>query len=404
MPSPTKQNEPAPERSRLQSQIENELCALENGELRTERQVQALAQLLPDATADQIVRAERMQVALLAEGRPLKDLPVLGIDVVSNPDGTKEISYHEILPAKPVLTPRHLNPTSPDSPLFTKDLPMKFLGKVSDARGVSPRIQFLHTWDNQQAAERVLELIGHQSRVTYHNGLPITWDKNVDGKAWSTNIDTIYFSDWLRESGALNDNVKVAVELGCGAGGISQNILKYCLRLEKLTFTDIDPNALNCARRNLKPLAREADVSWVIGKGVEGITAPGTVDLLVSNPPYVPTPSGDGDKDHYSGTKLIRRLFKDGIKLLNPNNAEAAIFVQMSSVTLPDFERYRKEFPDVEVTQVGKPVRVPLRISGLLREPEVLDFVMKQGGLEYNENDPLGYYHEIMAFRLKPKR
>ncbi len=92
------------------------------------------------------------------------------------------------------------------------------------------------------------------------------------------------------------------------------------------------------------------------------------------------------------------------MQLLNPNNPDAAIYVQMSSVTLPDFNRYRGEHPEVEVTPISTPVRVPLRISGLLREPEVLDFVKKQGGLEFVKGDPLGYYHEIMAFRLKPKR
>jgi len=30
--------------------------------------------------------------------------------------------------------------------------------------------------------------------------------------------------------------------------------------------------------------------------------------------------------------------------------------------------------------------------------------VRKQGGLEFVDGDPLGYYHDIMAFRLKPKR
>jgi hypothetical protein len=404
MPSPSIHTEAAPERSRLQSEIERELEALEKGELRTEAQVQALAKLLPDATAQQIARAERLQVALLAEGHPLKELPVLGIEVTSRRNGTKDISYYEILPAHPSLTPSQLNPTSTESPIFTHELPMRFLGNVEDARGISPRVHFLHTWDDQQAAERVLELIGHQSRVTYHNDLPITWDKNIDGKAWSTNIDTVYFSDWLRECGALSDTVKVAVEVGCGAGGISQNVLSHCGNLERLIFTDIDPNAINCARRNLKPLASDTQVSWVIGKGIDGIAAPGTVDLLVSNPPYIPTPSGDGDKDHYSGTKLIRRLFRDGIKLLNPDNLDAAMYVQMSSVTLPDFERYCSEHPDVEVSRIGTPVRVPLRISGLLREPHVLDFVMKQGGLEYIKDDPLGYYHEIMAYRLRPKR
>jgi hypothetical protein len=281
---------------------------------------------------------------------------------------------------------------------------MELLGTVEDARLVTPRVFILSQWPNKLGAERVLDLIGDQSRLTYHNGLPITWDKNVDGKAWSTNIDTVYFSDWLRECGALNESVKVSAEVGCGAGGISQAVLANCPNIRKHIYTDIDPNAINCARRNLAPLVGDAEVSWQIGKGIKGLVEPGTLDILVTNPPYIPTPSGDGDKDHYSGTKLIKRLFEDGMQLLNPNNPDAAIYVQMSSVTLPDFERYRAEHPEVEVTPISTPVRVPLRISGLLREPEVLDFVKKQGGLEFVEGDPLGYYHEIMAFRLKPKR
>jgi hypothetical protein len=262
----------------------------------------------------------------------------------------------------------------------------------------------MRDWPDAQAIERVGDLIGAQSRLTYHNGLPITWDKNVDGKAWSTNIDTVYFSDWLVACGALNERVKVAAEVGCGAGGISQTVLAKCANLERHIYTDIDPNAINCARRNLAPLVNGRDVSWLIGKGVRGIVEPGTLDLLVTNPPYIPTPSGDGDKDHYSGTKLIRRLFEDGIHLLNPDNPDAAIYVQMSSVTMPDFRRYCKEHTEVAVSLVSKPVRVPLRISGLLEEPEVLEFVMEQGGLEYIEGDPLGYYHDIMAYRLQPNR
>ena len=387
----------------VQQFIESELEALRNGDVRSERQVRALFDLLPEATGSQIATAERLRVGLLAEGRPLDTIPSLGITIDTEVDGSKSIGYHEILHPPIPFTQEELNPISKDSPLFTGGVKMVLLGRVEDARLVSPRVSMLREWSNKLAAERVLDLIGDQSRLTYHNGLPITWDKNVDGKAWSTNIDTVYFSDWLRASGALNESVKVSAEVGCGAGGISQAVLANCPNLEKHIYTDIDPNAINCARRNLAPLVGKAEVAWCIGKGVTGIVEPGTLDLLVTNPPYIPTPSGDGDKDHYSGTKLIKRLFEDGIRLLNPNNPEAAIYVQMSSVTLPDFSRYRAEHPDVEVQMIGTPVRVPLRISGLLREPEVLDFVRKQGGLEFVDGDPLGYYHDIMAFRLKPK-
>ncbi len=388
----------------VQDFIQSELGALQRGDLRDERQIKALFDLLPEGTASQIATAERLQLALLAQGRPITRLPSLGIDIESKSDGSKTISYFEVIHPSTPFAIEQLNPTCKDSPLFRREVPMELLGTVRDARLVTPRVSVLSQWKNQLGAERVLDLIGDQSRLTYHNGLPITWDKNVDGKAWSTNIDTVYFSDWLRECGALNDSVKVSAEIGCGAGGISQAVLANCPNLETHVYTDIDPNAINCARRNIMPLAGDTEVSWRIGKGIKGIVDQGTLDLLVTNPPYIPTPSGDGDKDHYSGTKLIKRLFEDGVHLLNPNNPDAAIYVQMSSVTLPDFERYRAEHPGFEVTRISTPVRVPLRISGLLREPEVLDFVTKQGGLEVVENEPLRYYHEIMAFRLKPKR
>lgn len=125
----------------------------------------------------------------------------------------------------------------------------------------------------------------------------------------------------------MNDRVRVSAEIGCGAGGVSQAILANCPNLTKHVYTDIDSNAVNYARRNLLPLKGEAEVSWVIGKGIAGLVEPGTLDLLVTNPPYIPTPTGDGDKDHYSGTKLINRLFEDGLPLLNPRNPKAAIYM-----------------------------------------------------------------------------
>jgi hypothetical protein len=367
-------------------------------------QVKVLFDLLHEGTTGQIGRAERLKVGLLAEGSPLTELPQLCITIEANKDGTKSISYGEVIGPRTNPPDDYLNPTTANSPLFRRDIEVKLLGRVEDARLVTPRVCKVLHWPDQSAIERLFELNNAQSRLTYHNGIPVTWNKDVDGKAWSTNIDTVYFSDWLRQCGALNEKVRVSAEVGCGAGGISQAVLANCSNLTKHVYTDIDPNAINCARRNLRPLAGEAEVSWLIGKGIKGLVEPGTLDLLVTNPPYIPTPTGEGDKDHYSGTKLIKRLFKDGIPLLNPNNPDAAIYVQMSSVTLPDFARYQAEYPEVEVTAICKPVRVPLRISGLLREPEVLDFVKKQGGLEFIEIDALQYYHEIMAFRLKPKR
>lgn len=407
---PTKNLQTNDSQTAVYQQISSELDALERGELRSQAQVLILQKLLDEATGGSVDdlrrRAEQLHVRMLAdEGvNPLRSLPLLAIVIDSKEDGSKDISYHEVLPTTPELTLDDLNPKNTDSPLFPGRLGTAHLATVRDARSVSPRCTVLAQSPGWINIEHIQDLERCQSRITYHHGRPLTWDKNIDGKAWSTNIDTVYFSDWLNDTGVFNSRVKSAVEIGVGTGGISQALLASCSRLERLVFTDIDPHAINAARRNLRPYRGNADVSWAIGKGLQGLVPPGSLDLIVTNPPYIPHPDGDGDKDHYSGTKMIKRLFVDGIPLLNPNNPEAAIYVQMSSVTLPDFEMYRKEHPEVEVSLVGSPVRVPLRLLGLRREPHVVDYIEKRGGLEVVPDDPLRYYHTIMAFRLRPKR
>jgi hypothetical protein len=387
----------------VQNLIEHELTAIERGEIRSESQIRTLFSLLPDASREQIARAERLQLAVLVEGRALTEMPVLGIEITTQPDGSKNIAYYENRRSER-FSDEDLNPSSTNSRLFSpKTLPRHFLGSIEDARLITPTHTALRSWSNVVNAERANDLVRDGSRLTYFNGIPATWDKNVDHKAWSTNIDTVCFSDWLKSAGVLNSSVRHSLEVGSGIGGISQVILTSCQNLERHVYTDIDPNAINATRRNLRPLVGNREVAWFIGKGVEGLAPPGGFDLIVGNPPYIPHPDGDGDIDHYSGTKLIKRLFEDGIKALNPNNPNACICIQISSVTLPDFERYQREHPGVEVSLLCKPVRVPLKILGLLRDERVLHFLKEQGKLEYCPNDPLQYYHEIMAYKLTPR-
>ncbi len=391
-------------RELVRDTIEHELAAMERGDLRSEAQVTALFNLLPDASREQIARAERLQLATLVEGRLLTEIPVLGIDVETQPDGTINISYFENHHDED-FSQEDLNPTSRDSLFFRpKDIKRTLLGTERDARLITPTHTRLRRWPNEVNAAKAEILTRAGTRLTRFDGIPATWDINVDQKAWSTNIDTVYFSNWLKAAGVLNDSVKQSLEVGSGIGGISQVLVTSCPALQRHVFTDIDPNAINATRRNLRPLLSNQEVTWYIGKGVEGLAPPEGFDLIVGNPPYIPDPDDAGDTNHWSGTKLLRRLFSDGIKALNPNNPDACVCVQISSVTLPDFKRYTEENPDVEVTRIGGPLRVPLRILGLLRDERVLNFLKKQGHLEYLPDDPMQYYHEIMAYKLTPRR
>ena len=76
----------------------------------------------------------------------------------------------------------------------------------------------------------------------------------------------------------------VVVDLCCGCGAVAATLLAARPELD-LHAADVDPAAVRCARRNL-PADRvhEGDLYTAVPEGLRG-----PVDVLVANPPYVPT-------------------------------------------------------------------------------------------------------------------
>jgi release factor glutamine methyltransferase len=95
----------------------------------------------------------------------------------------------------------------------------------------------------------------------------------------------------------------LAVEIGCGTGIIGVTL---ALELPRLTVhaTDVNPNAVALAERNAHLLGCDVRMEFHQGNRFAPLPAhlKGQVDLLVSNPPYIPTgeiPELAGEvKDH----------------------------------------------------------------------------------------------------------
>ena len=75
------------------------------------------------------------------------------------------------------------------------------------------------------------------------------------------------------------------LEVGTGTGCIALSIAKEAGA--KVTATDISPDAIACATRNVEALGLEEQVTIVETDCTEGVEGP--FDVLVSNPPYIPT-------------------------------------------------------------------------------------------------------------------
>jgi release factor glutamine methyltransferase len=93
--------------------------------------------------------------------------------------------------------------------------------------------------------------------------------------------------DWLdRAFGASEENPVVVVDLCCGCGAIGAAIATARPRCE-LHSVDIEPRAVDCARRNLSPLGGQVYVGDLFQPLAARLR--GHIDLLVANAPYVPT-------------------------------------------------------------------------------------------------------------------
>lgn len=411
--------------SEVELHIKSELAALANKELRSQEQIEALARLLKDASVETFVQANKYNIWTLAYGSPLRELPVLVIDVISRPDGLRDIKYYKVLDEGKKWTEEELNPTHPDNRLSRKDFTASLLAEVKDAKVITPTQSAISAISDKYLAQELQTLVAGGKRITYVHGVPATWDHEVDQRAWSTNGDTVFFIDKLIAAGAFHPSIKTAAEIGCGTGAISQATILNCKNLEHFIYTDIDPNAINATRRNITPLLGNISSQWFLGKGLTGIIRPGTLDLLLCNPPYLPDPNQDGDKDHYSGTKLIERIITEGMTLLNKDNPHAAAYIQASNLTGKDIEKYRKMYPDVEITPICEEFRVPLLNFHILNNRPMIEYLLKEHGLEDASHESVHqnaeengltsdessqeltqscrYFHKIIAYRIRPK-
>ncbi|MCX6690428.1 MAG: class I SAM-dependent methyltransferase [Methanoregula sp.] len=138
---------------------------------------------------------------------------------------------------------------------------------------------------------------------------------------YSPEADTFLLADAARAEVKAGDRV---LEVGTGTGYIAAELLRTC----DVVATDINPHAVLCARNN--------GVEVVRGDLFAGIR--GTFDLVIFNPPYLPTQPGERIDDWLeyaleggeSGRVVIERFAAEVGRVLAPGGR---ILLLISSLT-----------------------------------------------------------------------
>jgi release factor glutamine methyltransferase len=120
------------------------------------------------------------------------------------------------------------------------------------------------------------------------------------------------------------------VDVGTGSGCLA---LACAHEHKTATFlaTDVSPEALEVARENAETLGLSERVAFRAGNLLEPVTADGPFDVIVSNPPYIPTgvvPTLErGVRDYephlaldggVDGLRVVAPLIEQAVALLKP--------------------------------------------------------------------------------------
>jgi hypothetical protein len=185
---------------------------------------------------------------------------------------------------------------------------------------------------------KLIDELYSQPRKTEFDGVSAILDNEKYPKIFGSNIDTIYFCNVLKKHKHLFKNIKSFFELGIGGSFISKYIISK-FNIKEAYLNDIEKDAIDYAVQDLdlpkittssmkttmitspfhcKKIEKNG-ITFFQGDGLEVLKhlfVPKRLDLLVCNPPYIPSSRKEVDlnvnsPNFWEGTRLLRYLLKN---------------------------------------------------------------------------------------------
>jgi hypothetical protein len=285
-----------------------------------------------------------------------------------------------------------------------RQYPLAFIGRIERPHLLcTPRDFRMLPAAKQTIAEDLVKR-GKDTRVVMHRGTCVQGGhRSVFGPA----VDTVYYNRVLHEviygHPTLMEAITTVVEIGTGSGFLLCSIIR-ALRYKwlRVLASDINPHAIEVARANIARTVAEShgrtdmrapEVSLQLDGQLLNSMADGSVDLLFSNPPYIPSYRQMYAANPYEGTQVLEDvLLGSGPRVLSSNGI---IIMLYSSLTVQAMQHYLRQSPLVAVP-LAAALRVPLDLREINHEPHWLRFLHQHPGLDVDFTNPdYVYWHTL---------
>jgi release factor glutamine methyltransferase len=234
-------------------------------------------------------------------------------------------------------------------------------------------------------------------RTVRFDGVEVSWSPNVYPRVWCPSIDTVFFARALKP---YAERAASVAEIGCGSGFLTKYALTHGQSITRAVASDINLDALACARDALAGLDHHASVSLVCPQPDDptvGFT--GEFDVVFCNPPYIPRP-GERNDNPYEGLDLIAKLARQGRSLLTDGGV---LLLNISSLSGAEPERWLAEsgWAVRELDRLTVPLKVNAVTSGVTPESRAWLEYLRDRGLVPG-GDGYEFWHDLRMLECVP--
>lgn len=144
--------------------------------------------------------------------------------------------------------------------------------------------------------------------------------------------------NFLKQLSAPSSRPSTALDLGTGSGCLAIALAVHCPEA-KIFATDISPEALDLARQNAARHNVLERLEFLLGDAFTAFTSPEAFDLIISNPPYIPSseiPSLQVEVRDYDPRQALDGG-PDGLVFYRRIAAETARFLQPGGKIMLEF-------------------------------------------------------------------
>lgn len=145
------------------------------------------------------------------------------------------------------------------------------------------------------------------------------------GSVYEPAEDSHLMLDSLSSLSSLSPGERTLLDMGTGSGIVG--IFAAFLGVSRVVSTDINPEALTCARNNARALGMEPERSEYVRSDLfSGISPHVSFDIITFNPPYLPLENGNVHGTSYSPDGLMYNHEAHGDEwCLNPEGSISAL-------------------------------------------------------------------------------